>query len=120
MDNQVRPFLTGLVLGVVAGGIAGILLAPKSGEETREDIKKFAVEIGEKATKQYNNIKAEVQKRLLALKEAGKKIDFNAYKALVNEVIEEFKKDGEVAAEVATRLGEQLSSDWDMVKGSVA
>ena len=120
MDNQFKPFVTGLVLGVVAGGVAGILLAPQSGADTREDIKKFAVDLGEKATKQYNNIKAEVQKRLLELQEAGKKIDFNTYKALVNEVIEEFKKDGEVAAEVAGKLGEQLSDDWNMVKKSVA
>ncbi|MCD4811808.1 YtxH domain-containing protein [bacterium] len=119
MDNSIRSFFSGLVFGVAAGAIAGVLLAPKSGVETREDIKKFAVEMGEKATAEYNNIKAEVQKRLVVLKAAGEKIDLDIYKKLVNEVIDEFKSDGSVTADVAKRLGTQLSGDWDMVKTSL-
>ena len=120
MANETKSFFTGLIFGLTAGAIAGILLAPKSGAETRDDIKKLAVDIGEKATQQYNNIKAEVQKRLLALKKAGKTIDLDTYKKLVNEVIDEFKKDGEVTADVAKKLGEQLGDDWRSVKTSLA
>ena len=35
-------FLDGLLLGLVAGGIAGLLLAPESGEKTRDKLKKMA------------------------------------------------------------------------------
>jgi gas vesicle protein len=118
-NNNGAPFLTGLIFGLVAGATAGILLAPKSGAETREDIKNFALEIGEKATREYNNIKAEVQKRLLALKEAGKNIDWDIYKKMVQEVIDEFKNDGKVTADVAQRMGTQLGGDWEIVKGSL-
>ncbi|HCC67945.1 TPA: hypothetical protein DEP90_01895 [Patescibacteria group bacterium] len=119
MDNNTRSFFSGLVFGIVAGAVAGVLLAPKSGEETREDLKKFALELGEKATEQYNNAKAEIQKRVIKLKAAGKKIDFDIYKKLVNEVVEEFKKDGVVTADVAKRLGNQLGGDWEVVKTSL-
>jgi gas vesicle protein len=119
MDNNFRSFISGLAFGLAAGAVAGILLAPKSGAETREDIKSFALEMGEKATQEYNNIKAEVQKRLLTLKAAGKKIDWDVYKAMVSEVVDEFKKDGAVTVEVAKRLGTQLSGDWEVVKDSL-
>jgi len=119
MDNNTRSFFSGLAFGALAGVVAGILLAPQSGEETREDIKKLAVEIGEKATHEYNNIQAEVKKRLLVLKATGEKIDLDVYKKLVNEVINEFKSDGSVTSDVAKKLGTQLSGDWDMVKTSL-
>ncbi len=118
-NNNGAPFLSGLIFGLAAGAVAGILLAPKSGAETREDIKNLAIDIGEKATHEYNNIKAEVQKRLLALKEAGKSIDWNMYKAMVQEVVDEFKNDGKVTAEVAKKMGTQLGGDWELVKSSL-
>lgn len=34
-------FVEGVVLGAVTGLVAGLLLAPSSGEETREKLKKF-------------------------------------------------------------------------------
>ena len=49
-NNSAESFIKGFVLGIVGGGIAGILLAPKSGAETREDIKKLAIDLKEKAT----------------------------------------------------------------------
>lgn len=35
-----KTFLKGTILGVIAGAVAGVLLAPKSGKETQEDIKR--------------------------------------------------------------------------------
>jgi gas vesicle protein len=37
-------FLKGAALGLIAGAVTAILLAPKSGKETREDIKDFSEE----------------------------------------------------------------------------
>ncbi|MDO4872158.1 MAG: YtxH domain-containing protein [bacterium] len=53
-------FVKGLLLGGIFGAIAGILTAPKSGKETREDLKKKADEIGKNTEK--------------AAKEAGEKV----------------------------------------------
>ena len=119
MDNRGRSFFSGLIFGITTGVVAGILLAPKSGEETREDLKKLAEDIGEKATHEYNNVKAEVKKRVITLKAAGKTIDIDVYKKLVNEVVNEFKKDGSVTSDVAKQLGTQLSGDWNTVKASL-
>ena len=120
MDNiNVRSFFSGLVFGLAAGAVAGILLAPKSGEETREDLKKFAVDLGEKISDKYTQVKAEVEKRLTELKATGKDIDWNVYKSMVNEVLNEFRKDGEVTAEVAEKMGKQLGNDWSTIKASL-
>ena len=119
MDNNTRSFFSGLVFGLTAGAVAGILLAPKSGEETREDIKQFAVDMGDKISDKYQEAKVEVDKRVLELKEAGKKINWDVYKNLVNEVLNEFRKDGKVTAAVAKKMGTQLGTDWDQVKSAL-
>jgi len=42
MDKRVKRFAIGTVIAAAAGYVAGILTAPKSGKETREDIKEAA------------------------------------------------------------------------------
>lgn len=44
-----KRFAFGAIIGVVAGVVAGVLTAPKSGKETRSDIKTKAHELKEKA-----------------------------------------------------------------------
>jgi len=114
--DKAFSFLKGLFLGVIAGAAAGILLAPKSGKETQEDLKKLAKEYTEKAVDMYEATKKIMAKKLDALKKAGSKIDESKYMGLVTEVVEEIKKDGTVTAEAAKKLGNQLRGDWDIVK----
>jgi gas vesicle protein len=109
-------FMKGLFLGAIAGATAGILLAPKSGEETREDLKKLAKEYQDKAMDLYTVAKKIVERKMRNLKAAGEKLDENKYMELVTEVIEEIKKDGRVTADVAKKLSTQLKSDWNMIK----
>lgn len=40
-------FVAGVVLGIVVGAVSGVLLAPRSGEDTREHLRKQANELGE-------------------------------------------------------------------------
>ena len=54
-NSDIDSFLKGLVLGVVGGAVAGILLAPKSGVETREDIKRLTLELKDKAVDLYED-----------------------------------------------------------------
>lgn len=109
-------FMKGLFLGAIAGATAGILLAPKSGEETREDLKKLAKEYQDKAMDLYTVAKKIVERKMRNLKAAGEKLDENKYMELVTEVIEEIKKDGRVTADAAKKLSTQLKSDWNMIK----
>ncbi|MEB3286289.1 MAG: YtxH domain-containing protein [Vampirovibrionales bacterium] len=41
-DDGIFAFILGLFTGVLAGGVLGLLFAPKSGEETREDLEDLA------------------------------------------------------------------------------
>lgn len=119
-SNGTESFFKGLLLGSVAGVVAGILLAPKSGEETREDIKKLALELKEKAVDIYSSASKEIEKKIAQIKKAGGKIDESKYKALVDEVVEEFKQDAVVTTSVAKELSRQLKADWNMFKTEVS
>ena len=112
-------FFKGLLFGTVVGLTAGILLAPKAGSETREDIKKFAQESVDSAEAYYKKARKEINKRVKDLKETGKNIDIDGYKKLVAKVIEEIKGDGEVTADVAKQIGMKLNEDWNDFKSSV-
>lgn len=52
MDKDAKKILGGAAVGLIAGAIAGILLAPKSGKETQKDIAKYAKEMQEKIAKE--------------------------------------------------------------------
>ena len=105
-----------LFAGVAIGTGLGLLFATKTGEETRKDLKKLAEEYQSKAMSMYNATKKILEKKLDNLKKAGAKLDESKYMDLVNEVVEEVKKDGSVTAEAAKGLGTQLKKDWEMVK----
>jgi gas vesicle protein len=49
----VEDYIKGMIAGGLVGATLGILYAPKSGKETREELSKSAEEIFEKAKEQY-------------------------------------------------------------------
>jgi gas vesicle protein len=53
MSNRVDDFIKGLLVGGLIGAAIGILYAPKSGKETREDLSRKAEELIEKAKAEY-------------------------------------------------------------------
>lgn len=53
MSDRSIDFLKGLFIGGLIGAALGILYAPKSGRETREDIAKKAEELRVKAKEEY-------------------------------------------------------------------
>ena len=115
-NNDSSSFLKGLLFGAAAGAAAGILLAPKSGAETREDIKKLALEIGDKGKDIYLQARKKVLLMVKDLKDAGKKIDKAKYDELVNEALLEVKNDFAVSSDVAKRIGIQLREDWEEIQ----
>ena len=100
--NVAGKVAAGVAIGALAGAAAGVLLAPKSGKETREDIKKFAKDTKEKGLELFEQAKAEVNKKIVA------------------EIVETFKGNGKLTEKAAKKLGEQLKSDWDNVKKQIA
>lgn len=66
-------FPLGAVVGVVAGVVAGILTAPKSGKETRADIKHKAGELKDGAEKAVDKVVDEAKEAVDKLKKESKK-----------------------------------------------
>jgi gas vesicle protein len=53
MSERGSDLLTGFVIGGLLGLVAGILIAPKSGRETRQDLRSTAEELLRKAREEY-------------------------------------------------------------------
>ncbi|HCP08198.1 MAG TPA: hypothetical protein DIT25_00115 [Candidatus Moranbacteria bacterium] len=53
MSERSNDLLTGLFIGGLVGAVLGVLFAPKSGKETREDIARKADEILLKTKEEY-------------------------------------------------------------------
>lgn len=112
-------FFKGLVFGTVIGVVAGVLLAPQSGEETRKEIKKFALETADEAELQYRKAKRLVRRKIRDIREAGESIDIDSYKKLVLKVVDQLKTDMEVSPATAKRIGEKLNEDWNELKSAI-
>jgi len=119
MSSSGDDFFKGLLFGAVIGATAGILFAPQSGVKTREDIKKLALDMGDKAQDLYINARKQVEMKIKEVKMAGKKIDFDVYKKLVMEVVNEIKNDSNVTSETAKQIGLRLNQDWNDLKSSI-
>jgi gas vesicle protein len=105
-----RKWAIGALLAGVAGFIAGILTAPKSGKETREDIKDTANRVVSEAEKQLKKIHSEMNvviedaKQLLAGKSGKAKED-------VSHAIHQAKEKQQKVKELLSALRDGGASD---------
>ncbi len=126
-------FLAGLI-----GVAAGLLLAPKSGKETREDIKELALKLTKQvksgaeetedkvkeifgtankvAVDKYKEIRTAVVDKVAAVKTAGQEIDKEKYGLIVEDVVSEFKDDFASTKSGALKMVTQLKKDWEKIK----
>lgn len=138
--NGLGLFFAGL-MGAITGALGGLLLAPQSGKETREDIARISKELTNKmktraedtkkkvldvfgetsqtAIDKYTEIRTAVTDKLAALKNAGEEIDRNKYGAVVDSVIEGFKDDFKATKMGAKKMADLLKKDWDKVKSAL-
>ena len=70
MSEKTNDFLKGVLIGGLIGAAVGILFAPKSGKETREDIARKTEDIIKKAKDEYE---LAVEKSKMAYESAIKK-----------------------------------------------
>ncbi len=98
-DNSV-VFGLGLLVGIVGGVIAGVLYAPKSGEETRKDLQDAVVDFADKHTPEINEAK----------RQALTSIDVMKYK-----IEKKYNKISNIIkAKQLARAKERESVDYDM------
>jgi gas vesicle protein len=121
MENSDRTvsFLKGALVGAVVGAAAGVLFAPKSGRETREDIKETALAIKDSALEAYEDASAAVERKVREIKKLGKKINKEKYDEIVDEIVEEMKTDRTVTPAAARKLKTQMRRDWRKVERAV-
>ena len=73
MAKKRNKFALGTVFGAVTGLVAGLLLAPKSGKETRQDIKRAAGNIIEDSKKVQQELARVIKAADERLRRAGRR-----------------------------------------------
>lgn len=125
-------FGLGVLLGTVVGGLAAFFLSPTSGPENREmleekvkELKKklektempeMVVEIFEDAKEQGKKTYMLARKELVKKLEDVKKLDWDEYKDIVEEVVEKVKDETDVTSERAMKLRDFLVDEWNKVQ----
>jgi len=71
---SVTRFLAGFAVGAGLGALAGILLAPQSGEETREAIGNMAKDVARKTDETVKDIQAKADNIVSDMQEKGDEI----------------------------------------------
>ena len=112
-NHTVRNVAIGGTIAAIGGFLAGILTAPKSGKETRQDIKEGAGKGVAEAEKDLKKLQAELDKAIKQAKSQGGKLSAKAQKEL-DELLLKAKDSKEKAAEVLSALREGGAADQDL------
>lgn len=67
-------FIAGCVLGGVIGAVAGILLAPQSGEETRENIKDLSRDVVDKSDRKIRELQDKAEGLISDIQSKGEEV----------------------------------------------
>jgi gas vesicle protein len=115
--NDNGKLIKGLAIGgavaAVAGYVAGILTAPKSGKETRGDIKDAAERTRAEAEKELKQLHTELDKVIAQAKDQSGKMGKKAQADLA-ELVEKAKDTKEKAREVISAIHEGDAEDQDL------
>jgi len=103
--NVALNFLAGMGVGALVGAVAALLLAPKSGKETRDDIRMAADDLKEKADKAMHDLSESSEELVQKSKEI-----LESTKTKVQQAIDAGKQ-------AVARKQERESMDADQVEG---
>lgn len=101
---KAKDVLAGVAIGAIAGAVAGILFAPKSGKETRADIKNYLTEMKDKIAKELANAK-----------------DFSkeTYGKVVKKVVGSYQDAKKISSDQAVEIIDSLEAGFDTVKKKI-
>jgi gas vesicle protein len=114
-NSTAKKVAIGGVIAAAAGYVAGILTAPKSGKETRADIKDAAEKTMAEAEKDLKNLHTELDKIITVAKARSEKLSAKAQKEL-SQLIDKAKDTKEKAREMLSALHEGGAEDKDLAK----
>lgn len=113
MDKRTKRFAIGTVIAAAAGYVAGILTAPKSGKETRQDIKDTAVRTYSAAEKRLKALHTELSTLLDEAREKAMELKGRAKEDLEKAIVLA-KKAKEKARELLSAVHEGDAADEDL------
>ncbi|HJQ08478.1 MAG TPA: YtxH domain-containing protein [Candidatus Saccharimonadales bacterium] len=114
-QNNFKKFAIGTVIAAAAGYVAGILTAPKSGKETRQDIKNAAHHAYAEAEKQLKKLHTELNQLLAEGREAAAKLKGTAQEDL-EKAMAAAKAVKEKTRELLSAIHEGDADDKDLQK----
>ena len=112
-NHTVRNVAIGSAIAGIGGFLAGILTAPKSGKDTRQDIKNNANKARAEAEKDLKKAHTELDSAMKQAKANSAKLSAAAQKEL-NELLVKAKDSKEKAREVLSALHEGDAEDQDL------
>lgn len=110
-----KKVATGALIAAFAGYVIGILTAPKSGKETRQDIKDSAVKAKKEAEKKLKAVHSELHARLIEVKKQGENLSGKA-KIELDKVVDVATNAKEKVREVLSALHDGDADDPDLKK----
>lgn len=114
-QDTIKRVALGGTLAAIAGYIAGILTAPKSGKQTRKDIKVATDKGVAEAEKDLKKIHTELSKLVDDAKGNSEKVSVKARKEL-DGLVDKAKDTKEKAREMISAIHEGKSDDRDLKK----
>ncbi|MEY2985782.1 MAG: hypothetical protein RJB24_11 [Candidatus Parcubacteria bacterium] len=97
-----KNLFKGLLAGLAIGGILGVLLAPKSGKQVRQDLRRA-----------YKSTSKDIAKRINNIEDISK----SKYDQVVEAVINEYKKLDPMTQEQIESLKSTLQNKWSEIVG---
>lgn len=113
--NVGKKVAVGAAIAGVAGYVAGVLTAPKSGKETRQDIKNAASKAKSEAEKKLKEVHSELNKKLEEVKKRGGELSGKA-KDEFDKVFAAAGTAKEKVREILSALHEGDADDPDLKK----
>jgi len=138
MDQNKKPskFGLGFLIGSVLGGLTGLFLAPKTGEQMRKEavkkiiqlkkvlkqkeldkkIKEIFGEVSQEGKSVLERIKKEIINHLNQLKEKIDKIDKEKYLKTIDEVFKKVQKETKKEIKHLEKIKKHLLDKWEETK----
>lgn len=113
--QAMKRLAIGSTLAAVSGYFAGILTAPKSGRETRADIKNAAKKSVNKAEQELKKLHADLEKVIDDVKSSGKQSSAKAKKEL-DELVDKAKVAKDKARDVLAAVRQGRADDAELNK----
>jgi gas vesicle protein len=115
MAKNVKRIAIGTAIAAAAGYVTGLLTAPKSGKETRDDIKQNVSKGLSEAEKELKKLHTELASILTEAKASGDKLSGSAKKDL-SSLLDKAKDTKEKAREMLSAIHEGDADDKDLQK----